>query len=92
MIKQKIIHVDRKNLTCMVESAKGNRYPVSMAKYLADGVQIGDMAHVVKSRVSHEWIMIDYDINTEAWSDLLPGDEVSPDTEPEYLITLEDYL
>lgn len=75
----------------MVESAKGNRYPVHMDKYLADDVQIGDTAHVVKSKVSHEWIMIDYDINTDAWSDLLPGNEVSPDTEPEYLITLEEY-
>ena len=92
MIKQKIISIDRKNLTCMVESAKGNRYPVSMDKHLADGVQIGDTAHVVKSKVSHEWIIIDYDINTDAWSDLLPGNEVSPDTEPEYLITLEDFL
>ena len=76
----------------MVESSQGNRYPVNMDKYLADGVQIGDTAHVVKSPVSKEWIMTDYDINTEAWSDLLPGNEVSKDTEPDYLITLEDYV
>lgn len=89
MIKQKIITVDKENLTCMVESSKGNKYPVSMDKHIADGVEIGDTAHVVKSKVSHEWIMIDYDINTDAWSDL--GNEVSHDTEPAYLITLEDY-
>lgn len=87
-IRQKVINIDRTNLTCMVLSSKGTKYPVKMDKYLADGIQIGDTAIVVKDNLAHEWIMTDYIINTEAWADI-PMDQVTVDDEPDYSFNVD---
>ena len=88
-IKQEIIHVDKNNLLCIVKSARGNKYPVHMDKHLADGVQIGDMACVLKDRLANEWIMIDYIINPNGWSNLLSHDQVAVDDEPDYSFNVD---
>lgn len=57
-ILQEIINVDQDNGVCMVKSAKGNKYPVSINRYIKS-INVGDNALVVKSNVSKEWLMVD---------------------------------
>ncbi len=53
---QTVIAVDEENGTCMVESAKGTRYPVELNRLC--NVEVGDEALVVKS-FRGNWIMVD---------------------------------
>ena len=55
---QEIITIDEDNGTCMVKSAKGTIYPVSLNR-LNKNIHVGDTALVVKSNVSREWLMVD---------------------------------
>ena len=57
-ILQEIVTVDRDNGICMVKSAKGHIYPISINRY-AKSINVGDNALVVKSNVSREWLMVD---------------------------------
>ena len=62
-ILQEIVTVDRDNGICMVKSAKGNIYPISINRY-AKSISVGDNALVVKSNVSREWLMVDVEPKT----------------------------
>ena len=62
-ILQEIVTVDRDNGICMVKSAKGNIYPISINRY-AKSINVGDNALVVKSNVSREWLMVDVEPKT----------------------------
>ena len=62
-ILQEIITVDRDNGICMVKSAKGHIYPISINRY-AKSINVGDNALVVKSNVSREWLMVDVEPKT----------------------------
>lgn len=53
---QTVINIDEPNGTCMVESAKGNRYPVELNRLC--NVEVGDDALVTKD-LSGSWIMVD---------------------------------
>ena len=53
---QTVITVDESNGTCMVESAKGTRYPVELNRLC--NVEVGDNALVIKS-FRGNWIMVD---------------------------------
>ena len=55
-IWQSVITVDTDNGICMVESSKGNRYPVELNRLT--NVEVGDEALVTKS-LGGEWIMVD---------------------------------
>ena len=55
-IWQTVINVDTDNGTCMVESARGNRYPVELNRLC--NVEVGDNALVMKS-FRGNWIMVD---------------------------------
>ena len=56
VIKQTIVNVDPDNGTCMVESARGNRYPVELNRLT--NAEVGDQALVTKS-LSGKWTMVD---------------------------------
>ena len=56
-IQQTIVNVDLSHNTVMVESAKGNRYPVSLNHYCKT-INVGDEALVTKS-LNGDWILID---------------------------------
>ena len=101
IVKQTIVHIDRVNCTVMVESSKGNRYPVTPTADMEYHIQhrsviLGDYAHVIKSPVTKEWVMTDFSINTDMYDDYdNPGCDTSTndvDVEPDYMITLEEYL
>ena len=53
---QTVITIDEPNGTCMVESAKGNKYPVELNRLC--NVEVGDDALVTKD-LSGSWIMVD---------------------------------
>ena len=53
---QTVVNVDADNGTCMVESSKGNRYPVELNRLT--NVEVGDQALVMKS-FRGDWIMVD---------------------------------
>ncbi len=55
-----IKHVDSTNGTALVESKKGNIFPVTLQTWLKHLVTSGDYGTVTKSNVTGEWIMIDY--------------------------------
>lgn len=55
-IWQSVITVDTDNGICIVESSKGNRYPVELNRLT--NVEVGDEALVTKS-LGGEWIMVD---------------------------------
>ena len=76
--------------TCFVENKHGKKYQVNIPKHL-EGVRTGDKALVQKSPVSGEWNMLDYKIRPSYFEDVDHGCDAS-DAEPEYWITLEDYL
>lgn len=55
IIKQTIVNIDPEHGTCMVESARGNRYPVELNRLT--NAEVGDQALVTKSL--GRWIMVD---------------------------------
>lgn len=78
--------------TCFVQNRHGQKYRVNIPEHL-EGVRTGDDALVQKSPVSGEWNMIDYKIRSSYFEDVDPnGNDAVEPAEPDYMITLEDYL
>lgn len=94
---QDIVSIDRDNMTVTVRNSHGQKYIVKPSKDMechitGRSVLLGDFAKVIKSPVSREWVMIDFKINTAMYEDYDLGNDTLDDVEPDYLITLEDYV
>lgn len=94
-IFQDIVRIDRDSMEVTVRNRNGKKYIVKPSKDMAYHIQHrsvypGDYAKVVKSSVTHEWVMIDFKINTAMYDYDTYGDEayVEPDST---ILTLEDY-
>ena len=93
---QDIVDIDRQNNKVTVCNSKGQKYIINVSPDMICHVQgrsvlRGDLAKVIKSPVSGEWVMIDFKFDPKMY-DYDGGCDVSNDTEPEYMITLEDYV
>ena len=62
----KIRHVDYKNGTALVQG-KNKTFPVTVSQSIRFDICAGDLAKVVKSAVSGEWIMTDF---IRMWGDV----------------------
>ena len=96
---QKIFRIDRDNNQVTVINKKGQKYIVDVAPELKGYIEdrciiLGDLAKVVKSSVSGEWVMIDFKIDPEMYEDKYecPCNQVSLDVfdEPDYSFNTEE--
>ena len=62
----KIKHVDYKRGTALVQG-RNKTFPVTVAPEIKFDICVGDLAKVVKSVVTGEWIMTDF---TRMWGDV----------------------
>lgn len=98
-IQLPLIHIDRKNKTCLLKNKQGKSFPATMQEWLCDSIMLGDDAVVTKSQVSGEWIVIDYEVDTMTNQELddfynsLTEEDVmgTVDEEPQYQLVLEDF-
>ena len=65
-------HIDASNNTALVKSHRtGKTFPVHLPQNIKYLISTGDRLHVIKSHVSGEWIVIDYNSMTS----ITAGDE-----------------
>ena len=66
------IHIDYDNNQALVKSNRtGKSFPVHLPKNLKYLISRGDRLHIIKSHVSKQWIVIDY----QAMYAMTSGDE-----------------
>ena len=65
-----VIHINRKDKTCLIRKGKGPSYPCVLADWLVDGVMLRGYVDVKYNPVSHEWTVVDYRINSEVYGSI----------------------
>ena len=59
----KIINIQRGLKKGLVKTASGKVFPVTLQNWLVEGIMLHDFVELRKSKVTGEWIVVDYYIN-----------------------------
>ena len=59
----KVIHLNKKDKTCLIRKEHGRSYPCRLAPGIVEGIQLLDYVTVKFNPVSREWTVVDYQIN-----------------------------
>ena len=63
-----IINIQRRIKKGIVKTATGKKFPVTLSDWLADSIMLQDYVEIKKSKVTGEWIVTNYFINSEVYS------------------------
>ena len=64
-----IINIQKDIGKGMVKTCTGKKFPVTIKQSLLEGIQLLDYVTIRKSKVTGEWIVVDYFVNSEIYND-----------------------
>ena len=80
-----VIHIDKRNKTCLIQKGKGRSYPCHLAGWLAESIMLRDYVDVKYNPVSREWTVVNYRINMEVYGAIHNSyQEELPEAERDY--------